>query len=337
MSVYISEDKMQCYVCKMKGKEICYYNGDYINNNFSICEECNPRNGHDFDCMECGFELTQDHQYLKFLIDIYGEIDVCLFCNVKNRYEFKNANKNNNDKEYLNGLYDKYEEIKIYEKKINSLKIHEDINKKIYKDNFTDYILSENDEDKRKRINKKLRKNILKNKCLSILKEDKNKFLELKIKRDEKINNLKNKLHKNIIKSKVITCLRNLSDDKHNINKVIETVKRYKNKLKFDDNELQTCAINNNRTKMDFFAILYNKKEVLNNISDKDFKLAVDEYHPDKNITRMKKISKVCFVLRKNKIIWNSNIIFKSLYIFQYIEDYQIDYLIKEIQKLIIQ
>lgn len=216
------------------------------------------------------------------------------------------------------------------ENNVEYLNIKENI-----KDNYLEYLFSENEDQKRKRIKNNLRKNILKNKCLSILKEDKTVFIDLKNKRDEKMINLRNRFKKKIIKSKAIICLRNLSDDKKYLNKIIETINKYKNKLQFDDTELQKCAINNNRTKIDFFATLYDKKEISKNISDKDFKLAVEEYHPDKNITRITRISKICFYLRKNNVIWNSNVIFKSLYIFQYVEDYKIDYLIEEIENVI--
>lgn len=206
-----------------------------------------------------------------------------------------------------------------------------------YVDNYVNYILKENNEQRKNRISNNLRKNLLKNKCLSILKEDKIKFINLKNQKDEKEKKLNIKLKRNITKYKIITCLRNLLENKNNIDKTIETVKKYKNRLKFDDEELNKCALENNRSKINFFSKLYEKKVLNNKLSSKDFLLAVEEYHTDKNVTRMTKICEICYNLRKNNIIWTSNIIFKSLYIFQYIENYQIPYLIKKLENLICQ
>lgn len=206
-----------------------------------------------------------------------------------------------------------------------------------YVDNYVNYILKENNEQRENRISNNLRKNLLKNKCLSILKEDKIKFINLKNQKDEKEKKLNIKLKRNITKYKIISCLRNLLENKNNIDKIIETVKKYKNRLKFDDEELNKCALENNRSKINFFSKLYEKKVLKNELSSKDFLLAVEEYHTDRNITRMTKICEICYNLRKNNIIWTSNIIFKSLYIFQYTENYQIPYLIKKLEKLIYQ
>ena len=86
---------------------------------------------------------------------------------------------------------------------------------------------------------------------------------------------------------------------------------------------------------MDFLSNLYEEKEINKTLSKKDFILAVNEFHSDRNTTRMKYLCKIMYMLKNNNIIWNSNIIFKHIYSFQNIKEYQIEYLIKHIEKIV--
>ena len=63
--------------------------------------------------------------------------------------------------------------------------------------------------------------------------------------------------------------------------------------------------------------------------------IAVNEFNSDRNITRMTHLCKIIYLLRNNESIWNSNIIFKHIYSFQYIKEYQIEYLINGIENII--
>jgi hypothetical protein len=159
--------------------------------------------------------------------------------------------------------------------------------------------------------------------------------LDLKIERDKKIDIFENKLRKNIIKSKVISCLHNLNKDKIILDKTINNINKYKDRIKFKDEEIKKYSLNENRAKMDLFSILYEKKEIKKTIDKNDFILAIEEYHNDSNITRINNICKICYYLRKNENIWNSDIIFRSLYIFENIKDYLLETLIYNIEKLI--
>lgn len=322
-----------CYLCKEKYEDL-YDDITFNNDDFLLCYRCYHDIGH--KCDTCNKEM-KDYEELKFLCDTYDNINDCSLCILK-RYEEDNL--------FVSSFQQTIDKLR---KKIINLEKELEENLKInneckcfekttisLKDNYIDFILAVDNEILKKRIKDKfentLRKNTIKSKCISIFKEDKSRFIELKKERDIKLEMFK----KNIIKSKVLNSLRNLSENKNNIDKIIKTVKKYKNRLKFDDLELQNCALDNNRTKINFFSILYEKKEINKTISDRDFKLAVEEYHSDKNITRITKISKTCYYLRNNNIIWNSDVIFKSLYIFQYLEDYQFNYLITEIEKICI-
>lgn len=111
-------------------------------------------------------------------------------------------------------------------------------------DNYTNYILKENEEQKKERIKKNIHKNLLKNKCLSILKEDISKFVDLKTEKDEKENRLRIKLKINIIKSKAKSCLRNLSENKNNLDKNINFI----NMIHFEENKYD-----------DFIELLFSK------------------------------------------------------------------------------
>ena len=336
-------DKMNCYLCKnnFDEDEIGYQSFD---NSFILCFNCCGNDCHTIYCDDCEKDID-DYKDLKYLCDIYNYVNCCILCRLKKQNEYGGYDIDLHPE--INKLKKK---IIILEKEkeehlvlINNLTeiIEETRNRgkrvdELFKDNYVNFMLAEDEEQKKIRIQNSLRKKIIRNKCLSVLKEDKSKFIELKKERDIKMEMFKEKIKKNTIKSKVLNSLRNLSENTNNIDKIIKTVKKYKDRLKFDDLELQKCALDNNKTKINFFSILYEKKEIKKSISDKDFKLAVEEYHSDKNITRITKISKTCYYLRNNNIIWNSDIIFKSLYIFQYLEDYQFNYLIKEIEKICI-
>jgi hypothetical protein len=311
-----------------------------VYNNLGTCVLCRAIDQHNNESDHEMIMLKKEVQELNIVIEELRLNKTYLKNKIK---DLENTNKEKIDliKQLNEDLEKKKknERCKCFENQINLLEVG-DVNKYIFKDNYIDYILKEDPNDFKKRIKDKfentLRKNLLKSKIISIFKEDKSKFIELKQKRETKMKLFEKSIKINTIKSKVISCLRNLSLNKNITDKTIETIKKYKEKIIFEDEELNRCAINNNRTKINFFSKLYEKKEIIKTISTKDFKLAVEEYHVDKNITRITKISKICYSLRNNNNkIWDSNIIFKSLYIFQYIEDYQIEYLIKEIEKLL--
>lgn len=176
-------------------------------------------------------------------------------------------------------------------------------------------------------LRKKLNKNILKSKLISIFSELKDNKKEIKNYKIKKENILRKKLNLNKIKNKAISSLKVLNEDKDIYNKLIEKI--IKNK------KIQKIAIESNRSNIEFLSKLYEEKEINKSLSNKDFMLAVNEYHADKNSTRMNHLCKIIYNLRKNDVIWNSNIIFKHIYSFQYIKDYQIDILIKDIEKII--
>jgi hypothetical protein len=366
-------NKMECYLCENIYNEdyigytcfedktfaLCF---DCFGDSYLNCDSCNKDIQEyeelkllcdiydDIDtCILC---RVKDHKYnnsnheinklKKEIITLNVVIDE-LRCNktyLKNKInELEEKDKNQiNLINQLNEDLEKNKSCKCNEKEVNSLEVG-DTDKYVFKDNYIDYILKEDIEVFKKRIKdnfeNNLRKNTLKSKIMSILKEDKSSFIELKNKMDNKIKLFKENIKKNTMKSKVVSCLRDLSDNKNNLDKIIEMIKKYKNILKFDDEELNNCALENNRSKINFFSKLYEKKVIDKTLSNKDFTLAYQEYHNDKNSTRMTNISRICYYLRKNNVIFNSKIIFKSLYIFQYINEYQILYLINKIEKII--
>lgn len=126
-----------------------------------------------------------------------------------------------------------------------------------------------------------------------------------------------------------------LRKDNENLNRIIDKIKKNKIKNKFESKNIHNCAIEASRAKMKFMANLYKEKEIYGTLSSKDFSLAAELYHKEKNITRLTHLCKIIYNLYDNKIIRNSDIIFKNFYTFQDVKDYQINYLVSEISKII--
>lgn len=211
-----------------------------------------------------------------------------------------------------------------------------------FPDYYTIHLFSETEEEKHIRINKdrdeKLKifnKKIIKSKFMSVCKYayiNKDNIIKEK---KEKENKLRKKMELNIIKSKTKVILKELFNDSGPFLKLVEKVKKYKNII-FENINIHKAAINIDRSMMIFLSDLYDEKENKKTLSNKDFMLAVNEFHSDKNSTRMNHLCKIMYNLRKNDIIWNSNIIFKHIYSFQYIKDYQIKYLLHYIETIIL-
>lgn len=272
-------------------------------------------------------ELLEKQNNLEKMLDEIG---------IGNNYEdfIKNINFiYNNKEEFINYINMKQEKSEISISRNSSVP-----------DYFTDYLFSESEEEKQIRLKKekeikdellrkKINKNILKSKLINIfseLKDNKDKIIEEKNKKE---NILRKKLNINKIKAKCISSLKELNNDSNKIYKIIEKIKINK-KIVFDNITINNSAINSNRSSMKFLSDLYEEKEIKKTLSNKDFMLAVNEFHSDKNSTRMNHLCKIIYNLRKNDIIWNSNIIFKHIYSFQYIKDYQIEYLLLNIERI---
>lgn len=233
--------------------------------------------------------------------------------------------KNKDNENIIKKLNEKFNE-----KNIEDLNIKTNI-----KDNYLEYIFSETEEEKiirlekekqerLKNLRKKINKNIIKSKVL-------NNFAEL--------NKNSEKIYKNynlkLIKTKAFSSLKQLYKDKQLLDKSINTINKYKC-IKFKDNEIKKCALEENRSKINLLSILYKKKELDKTLDKDDFELALNQHKmDDKNRTRMFRLCKICYFLRKNDIFWNSDLMIRSLYIFEYIKDYQIDFLISEIEKIV--
>lgn len=344
ISVELDEKKYVYTKCEEDNND-----GGGVNNEKNLRKNCNymreKKNGWSRDLGFDNFDKLQ-----KFIIKHKKYDDISDLRINKNNIE-------NDNEEKLNKLLQKYdieniEQLEIiidginnYSNKLIKYGINDNneifevldksIKKNTYIDNYTDYLLKENEEQIRNRISTKLRKNQLKSKIISVFREDVNNFVELKNKKEELKNKVKNNLCKNLIKSKVITCLRNLNKDKIILDKTVSTISKYKDRIKFKDEDIKKYSLNENRAKIDLFSILYEKKEINKTIDKNDFMLAIEEYHNDSNITRINNICRICYYLRKNENIWNSDIIFRSLYIFENIKDYQIQNLISSIENII--
>ena len=250
------------------------------------------------------------------------------------------------------------EDINGFEKKINKSlsiendKLKEKLNEKqkvIYlSNNFINHnnldeeyikykknIISEEKNNKIIELRKKFNDKILKSKFITFCNYLYNNKDEIKIKREIKIKNLEKKIKINIIKSKVINTLRKLKDDQIRIDKTLDKIKHNKNNINFDNKKIQKSALDSNRFMMKFLSDLYEEKRIYKKLSNKDFMIAVNEFHSDRNITRMIHLCEIIYLLRNNESVWNSNIIFRHIYSFQYIKKYQIEYLINGIEKII--
>lgn len=213
-------------------------------------------------------------------------------------------------------------------------------------DYFMMYLFSEDEEEKRKRLEKekkekqdilrkKINKNILKSRLINIFNELYNNKDKIKNEREEKIHKIKNKFNLNIIKSKTINILRNFNEQHNVAINILRKIESNKNKIKFENKNIQQYSVTHNRTKITFFAKLYEEHEINKKLSKKDLLLAAEEYHKDKNTTRMLHLCKIMYYLSNNDKIYKSDIIFKHLYTFQSIKDYQIDYLISKIEEMV--
>lgn len=229
----------------------------------------------------------------------------------------------------------KYTEINNYKykDKVNNDNINI-TNQSSFNDNYLIYLFKHDPETAKNKKIEKFKKNIIKSKLCTVLNHlflNKDTIKKEKEKKDEE---LRKKLRINIIKNKTINILRKFNKNHKPVISLIEKIKKNKEIIKFDNKNINESIISSNRANMAFFADLYEEKEIKNALSNKDFMLAVNEFHTDKNSTRMNHLCKIIYLLRKNNFIWNSNIVFKHIYSFQYIKDYQIDYLLSSIEKL---
>lgn len=244
--------------------------------------------------------------------------------------ELKNEIKENNYE--IEKLRKDYELLKI---KIDNKNSNNSINN-YNKDNYLKYIFEEDAESKKDKLIKKINKNILKYKLCNIFKElYLNKDIIVK-ERNDKIDILRKKMELNIIKFKTINILRIFNNNHNTFNRVLNKIQGDIKTIKFDNKKVHKSILNSNRYKIDFLANLYEEKEINKSLSNKDFMLAVNEFHNDKNPTRMKHLCHITYELRKNEVIWKSDIIFNHLYTFQNIKEYQISYLIENIEKIVI-
>lgn len=305
------------------------------------------------------FNVFSSHVLIKYINIIFPEYNIrdidelksIFILNEKIKKENINVNNNINKeclnckelkfkiKELKNEVKENYDEIDKLRKDYELLKIkinnNSNYNINDYnKDNYLKYIFEEDAESKKVKLIKKINKNILKSKICNILKElYLNKDIIVK-ERNVKIDNLRKKMKLNIIKSKTVNILRIFNNDHITFNKVLNKIHGDIKTIKFDNKKVHKSILNSNRYKIDFLANLYEEKEINRTLSNKDFMLAVNEFHNDKNPTRMKHLCHITYELRKNVVIWKSDIIFKHLYTFQNIKEYQISYLIENIENI---
>lgn len=268
----------------------------------------------------------KDYNEYKYIVDFLKKKNIKSINVLKNRV---NSNLFAENKDLKEQLYEKQKEINIINNFISDNDLSDRYNK--YKEN----ICYEEEIKRKSDLLKNFNKNILKSKFINFCNYLYINKESIKKEREEKIKNIENKMKKNIIKSKVINILRILNNDNKNMEKVLNKVEDNKKNLKFDNKKIQKSALDSNRSTMTFLSTLYEEKEINKTLSNKDFILAVNEFHKDKNITRMTFLCKVFYRLCNNKYIYNSDIIFKYIYSFQYIKEYQLDCLINNIEKII--
>lgn len=208
-------------------------------------------------------------------------------------------------------------------------------------DYFIIYLFSETEEEKENRINKEkeeklknFNKKILKSKFMTVCHHafiNKDNILKEKKQKEDK---LRKKIELKRIKSKTRIILNELFDDSLPFFKLTEKIKKNKT-IVFDNKNIHQSAVNIDRSMMTFLSNLYDEKENKKSLSNKDFMLAVNEFHTDKNSTRMNRLCKIIYYLSKSEVIWNSSLIFKHIYSFQYIQEYQIPHLIRYIENII--
>lgn len=90
----------------------------------------------------------------------------------------------------------------------------------------------------------------------------------------------------------------------HKINNVIDKIKNNNNLIKDEEDRLK--LINENRCKIDTLAFLYEK---YGEDKNDNFKLLSISY--DKNHSRFKKMTKIYYMIKNNKNLYNSNLIFQ--------------------------
>lgn len=239
-----------------------------------------------------------------------------------------NENISSENKSLKFQLINKDKELDIY----NNFVLNNNLSNKY--DEYKNHIIEQENKNRIIELQKKLNKNILQSKLKNIFKELYDNKEDIKKSREEKVTKLKNKMRLNIIKSKTIESMRVLIDDKNNIEKVLNKIKKNKN-IKFENKKINDSAIKSNRSMMKFLSNLYEEKIINKTLTNKDFMVAVNEFHSDRNTTRMTFLCKIMYLLCNNDIIWNSNIIFKHIYSFQYIKEYQINNLIIGIETII--
>lgn len=243
---------------------------------------------------------------------------------------------------YKNEIEDLRIKIKEYENnQVNDLEIKNISETSTFPDYFTIHLFSETEEEKQiKKLKEKeeklktFNKKILKSKFMTVCHHaflNKDNLIKEK---EEKENILRKKIFLNQIKYKARTSLIKFNEDNLALSKVVNNIKKNK-EIIFDNKNIHSSAVNSNRSSMKFLSDLYEEKEINKTLSNKDFMLAVNEFHSDKNSTRLNHLCKIIYNLRKNDIIWNSSIIFKHIYSFQYLKDYQIPYLMHHIETII--
>lgn len=289
-------------------------------------------------CKNFEDKYNKNKKYIKDYNNFLSEAGLENIDDVKNIIKTNDYYKNENI--ILRKKIDEYEN-----NKVNELEIKNISNLSTFPDYFTIHLFSETEEEKNEKIkNQKekdynlcldiYKKNNLKHKLIKIFKELSLNSEKIKKEKEEKENKLRKKHILNQIKCKVRFSLTRLNEDSLTLYKLIEKVKKNKDII-FENKLIHQSAVNIDRSMMKFLSNLYEEKEINKTLSNKDFMLAVNEFHSDKNSTRMNHLCKIMYNLRKNDIIWNSNIIFKHIYSFQYIKDYQISYLINHIETIL--
>lgn len=299
--------------------------------------------------------------YVKIKEDNNNNIDIIEKLNIKlNKYKTK-IHENNKilheaGIEYVEDIQDLFNSIEEYKKEnedlrikikeyennqVNDLEIKNISETSTFPDYFTIHLFSETEEEKQiKKLKEKeeklktFNKKILKSKFMTVCHHaflNKDNLIKEK---EEKENILRKKIFLNQIKYKARTSLIKFNEDNLALLKIVNNIKKNK-EIMFDNKNIHSSAVNSNRGSMKFLSDLYEEKEINKSLSNKDFMLAVNEFHSDKNSTRLNHLCKIIYNLRKNDIIWNSSIIFKHIYSFQYLKDYQIPYLIHHIETII--
>lgn len=344
VTVYWKNKYKQCPICWIffsYDNENRYCKKNCINNNTKLItgileqdiktfvEDLKVKNDNDLSCSSC---INYKKLELK-IIKLEEEI---------NKYKNNNLRKKFldigiDDEEKIILFIDKYKEyINNDNLLLNTVNTYKKQEIPKINDNYLNYIFQQDPEKAKNKKFANFKKYILKSKFMTFCKYLYDNKEIIKQERDEKIKKLRKKMEMNIIKNKTINILRNFNENHKNLKTVLSKIKKDKNNIKFENKKIHNSILKSNRYKIEFLSNLYEEKEINNSLSSKDFMLAVNEFHTDKNITRMKNLCYIMYNLRKSSIIIDSEIIFNHIYVFQKVKEYQIDYLIKKIEKMIV-